>query len=85
MTKIPPTKKGKLEVIQGKVTELKKKEKKSYDGGGGIDADCILIEKALNGYILKLLAPSPEENSMVEAMFVFNDRDELIEMLNKHI
>lgn len=83
--KIPPKKKGKLEVIQGKITELKKKDKRSYGDDGGIEADCFLIEKAVNGYILKLLALTSEEEMVMETTFVFNNKEDLIEMLNEYI
>lgn len=79
----PKDPKKKFELLTGKITELKKKEKKS--GGGDATAEYAVIEQAVNGYVLKLVGSSPEENVMIEATFVFSTKEELFEVLKDNL
>lgn len=75
-------------VLDGRISEFKKPKNK-FDGGdvnvGNVE--CFVIEKAMNGYILRMIgaAQDPEMDSMVESILVFTEKDELIEMLTKNL
>jgi hypothetical protein len=79
----PKGPKKKLELLTGKITELKKKEKDVGDGPP--TAEYTVIEQAINGYILRMVAPSSEEGVMIEAVFVFDNKEDLIELLKDNI
>lgn len=69
-----------------KISELKKAEPKLGGGDNGGGVDCFIIEKASNGFILRLLTggPNPEEGVMEDTL-VYTDRSEMLRDLAKYL
>lgn len=70
-------------IIGGNVSEMKKKETDTKLGGNGGNGapGAIVIEHVTNGWVLRLLDPATES----EEVFVFTDREQLINEVAKYI
>lgn len=83
-------KKKKIElVLDGEISELKKKKPKFDGGGGGGNTKLIAasIELVNNGWVLRIAVPDHEIEEIVEETTIFKEeeRDKLLEFLNKNL
>jgi hypothetical protein len=73
-----------MEIIMGaKVSELKKPELKTGGGSGGSVDGAVVVEKVDNGYVLRLLNPVDESETVM--VFQSDQRQELLSELSKYI
>ena len=77
----------KLELMTGKVSAMKEEPKKITGGGDHThEIEALVIERAENGYVVRIMEPFNEE-SLVETVLVFGakDREELLKEIAKRL